>query len=91
MLRFLIRFWPILLPLVLYLIWMMRQRARARRNGQPVPALRDGPVGWTLAATFMALVLCFIWTMLMADPLAGTYIPAHMENGVIVPARVLEK
>ena len=89
MLRMLLRFWPVLLPLFLYHFWQWQRRRAARAAGHAVPTLRDGPFGWMLVLTFLLLLGCFLWTGLTATPLAGDYQPPHMENGRIAPARVV--
>lgn len=84
----LLRFWPVLLPLLFYAFWMLHCQRKAEKTGQPVPAFKDGP--WVLAvtATMILAIIGFVLLRTSSEALDGTYIPAHMENGKLVPAEI---
>lgn len=84
-----LRFWPILLPLVVYILWIAYCRRKARRMGHPVPAFRDGPWVWAVTASLLLAIGGFLWLGFTPDTQDGTYIPAHREDGRLVPARVV--
>lgn len=88
MIRLLIKFWPVAVPLVLYLIWLVWAKQRARKQGNVVPKFLDGPWWWTVVATIIIGIIMFIILGLSEGHMQGTYEPAHMENGVLVPGKV---
>lgn len=86
---FLSRFWPVTLPLIIYVLWMIYRQRKAKKLGHPVPALKDGPWVWAVAASILLAIGGFLALGLTAEQTDGTYIPAHMENGELIPARVV--
>lgn len=85
---FLFRFWPVLIPLIVYLLWHHHMRKKARKAGEPEPRFRDGPWFWAVLASLLIGMVCFLVLGLSAERRTGNYIPPHMENGVLVPGRV---
>ena len=85
---FLFRFWPVLVPLLCYLLWHMIVRHKAIKKGEPAPRFRDGPVYWLILSTLLTAALCFILLATGQDALKGDYIPAHLEGGTLVPSEV---
>lgn len=91
MLRFLIfRFWPVWIPLVIYLIWFEIVRRRAIKAGLPVPLFREGPWYWAVLSSLLIAVACFIALGLSNEAHKGAYVPPHMENGTLIPGHVDE-
>ena len=88
---FLFRFWPVLLPLLAYMLWMTLMRRRAVKAGEERPRFRDGPVYWMVMSTLGVAVLCFFFLAVGIDDEKGEYVPPHMENGVMVPGKIKEK
>lgn len=89
MLRLLItRFWPILLPLVLYIVWMLSERRKAAKRGEELPGLADGPWIWAVAASMLMAMGAFIWLGMSSEPETGTYIPPRLENGKVIPSHL---
>lgn len=85
----LMRFWPVFLPLLLYVLWMWRRRVRARKLGHDVPPFTEGPLGWVTIVTLLLLIIGFIYWGVIAEPTEdGHYIPPQMENGEIMPGHV---
>jgi hypothetical protein len=77
---------PLLLPTVLYLVWL-----RAVRWSEA-----DGAVSWhklpwvwlaVIGVSLTALVL-FVVTVGFGTAVHGTYVPPHVENGRIVPGYI---
>jgi hypothetical protein len=54
-----------------------------------VPHFREGPVFWTLIATLSIAVCMFIILGFSNEGTKGTYVPSHVENGKIVPSRII--
>lgn len=89
MLKLLItRFWPALIPLILYLAWLAYARRKAEAKGEEKPGFTDGPWIWPVVLTLLLAIGGFLWLGLSATPEDGAYKPAHMENGQLVPAKV---
>ena len=86
---FLFRFWPVVIPTLLYCFWLFFARARARKSGAPLPHFRDGPVYWLVIATLAVAMLCFIVMGVTREDHKGAYQPPHMENGTVTPAQVV--
>lgn len=85
---FLLRFWPVLLPFLVYIFWMMRVRRHARKAGEAVPDFREGPWFWAVVATLLVALLLFLILGLSHSANQGEYTPPHMENGHIIPGGV---
>ena len=85
------RFWIVLIPLILYFAWMAYARRRARKAGDVEPGLLEGPWVTTALITLGLVIASFLWLGLSYDELEGTYIPTHLSNGEVVPARVEPK
>ncbi|MBI1237049.1 MAG: hypothetical protein GC188_10245 [Alphaproteobacteria bacterium] len=86
---FLFRFWPVLIPLLVYLIWHAYTRRKALKSGQTPPRFRDGPWFWIVLLSLGTGFACFVSVAMMTEPQKGDYQPPHMENGVLVPGRVV--
>jgi len=86
---FLFRFYPVLLPLILYLLWLYAVRRRARKKGEPLPSFRDGPVFWLLISTLFIAFLCVAFLATSIEGTKGKYQPPHMEGDKLVPSRVI--
>ena len=87
---FLFRFYPVLLPLILYLLWLYFVRRRARKKGEPLPRFRDGSIFWLLISSLLIAVLCFLFLAFSVGDVGnkGSYQPPHMEGEKLVPAQV---
>jgi hypothetical protein len=87
---FLFRFWPVLIPLLVYLVWFKVVERKAVKAGKPAPLFREGPWYWVVIATFGMAFLCFVWLGASIDNAKGKYVPPHMDAGVLVPGKVEE-
>lgn len=84
MLRILVYLWPVLLPVVAYLVWLWIARRRARVSGHDVlPGLKDGPWVWMAFTCLLVAAGCFLYMALGAERTAH-YRPAHMQGGTLV-------
>jgi polyferredoxin len=87
---FLFRFWPVLIPVVVYWLWFKTHVNKAKKNDLPIPRFRDGPWYWLVLSSLLLGVLCFVGLGAATPSLKGKYIPPHMENGVLIPGHVEE-
>lgn len=85
---FLFRFWPVLIPLIVYAVWMIRVRGKARKAGEPVPQFREGPWFWAVVASLSVGIVIFFILGLSHEPAKGTYVPPRTENGKIIPGHL---
>jgi len=85
---FILRFWPVLIPLLVYVIWMISVRNRAKKIGATLPRFRDGPWFWAVVASLLVAVVMFLWIGLNHPENRGDYVPPHMENGKLVPGKI---
>jgi hypothetical protein len=78
---------PLLLPTVLYLVWV--QAVRWSRSGGPM-SWRALPWVW-LGVTGVALtaLVLFVVTVHFGTAVPGTYVPPHAEGGRIVPGHIV--
>lgn len=90
MIRVLLELWPVLLPLLAYVLWHLRKRRKARKAGEPLPRLREGPWVWAvLAAIGVGVVLLLGWGFsLEPQPMSRGYTPPHWEDGKMIPGSV---
>lgn len=77
MIQLLLKFWPILLPLLLYALWRLWQRHKAARNGLPLPRWRDGPWFWIVTASFGIGMLLLLSLGFSHTADQGSYVSPH--------------
>jgi uncharacterized protein DUF6111 len=77
---------PLVLPTVLYLLWL---RAMRWSEGGGAVSWHRLPWLW-LAASGVALtaLVLFVVTVHFGTSIPGTYVPPHVENGHIVPGHI---
>lgn len=80
---------PLLLPTVLYIIYMMWARRRAVAGGEAVPAWSEGPVFWfALAGLLLVLASLIALFAFESDHGMGKiYQPPKLEDGKVVPGQ----
>jgi hypothetical protein len=84
--EFLTLFVPLVLPTVLYLVWLRTVRwsqAGGAMSWRALPWVWLGVTGVALTA----LVL-FVVTVHFGTENPGTYVPPHVENGRVVPGHI---
>jgi hypothetical protein len=92
---------PLVLPTVLYLLWMRlaqwlpwRSLPGSPEGSQPGEAVRWAALPWVWLAAAGALLLTlmlFIVTVHFGTAEPGTYVPPRWENGRIVPGHIEPK
>lgn len=78
---------PLVLPTVVYVLWLrLAPRSRVSDN----VSWHKLPWVW-LAFSGVALtaIVLFVVTVGFGTPMPGIYVPPHVENGQIVPGRIL--
>lgn len=78
---------PLILPLVVYGIWLTFARQRARKAGAAeIPGWHGAPWNWLVAASICLVCVGFIILALQQGaPPDAKYIPPQFINGEIVP------
>lgn len=81
---------PILLPTLLYALWLAAERRRVEAAGTgEKPAWNDAPWFWLAAlGVFFAGVIAVALALLGGGDMEGTYIPPSLRDGEVVPGRV---
>jgi hypothetical protein len=87
---FLFRFWPVLIPLLVYVLWFEIVGRKAVKAGQAKPLFREGPWYWLVISMLGTALACFVLLGASIENHQGKYTPPHMENGVMVPG-IVEK
>lgn len=85
---FLFRFWPVLVPLLVYWLWLLLVRRRAVKEGKPKPRFSDGPWFWAVLCSLAVGLLCFLYLGMSAQGTTGDYTPPQFKDGKIVPGTV---
>ncbi len=80
---------PIALPFVIYGVWFVFARYKARRAGEEGgPEWREAPWTWLLTASAGLVAVGFIVLALQGgSPPGESYIPPSYSDGEIVPGR----
>lgn len=85
MLLFLLRVWPALVPIGLYLLWLSYLRRKAKKANEPLPALLSGPWLVTIAAALALMAASLFYIGLSAPKNAGiSYQPKQFKNGKLI-------
>jgi hypothetical protein len=85
---FLFRFWPALVPFLLYVIWFLVVRHKAIMEGKPEPHFKDGPLYWMIITSLLIAAVCFMLLAMVQQGNKGEYIPPYMDNGKMMPSQI---
>lgn len=83
----LLRLWPALIPIALYLLWrVIWLKRRNTRNGEPGERASwiSGAWGWVAIASLLMLIASFLMLGLSAHRRDGVYVPPHVEGGRLI-------
>ncbi|HYH19769.1 MAG TPA: DUF6111 family protein [Azospirillum sp.] len=79
---------PLVLPTVVYLLYVTTveaRRARAAQEGGPVPWWVEAPWPWLVGGGVVLVGLTLgALALTGGDKPGGVYVPAHMENGRLI-------
>ncbi len=79
---------PLLLPTVVYIAWVWyARRKHDADSGDDLPALRRGPLFWSLVTGFVLMMAGLTVIALTSGdpPDSGTYQSPRLEDGKVVP------
>ena len=85
---FLFRFWPVFIPLIIYWVWHLMQKRKAKKTGTQIPHFRDGPLFWVVIASLVVALLCFLVLGFSGEANKGQYVPPKLEGGKITPGHI---
>jgi hypothetical protein len=81
----LLKIWPALLPVALYVLWLLLRRRKAKRAGEDLPTLLSGPWLQTLGVALLLATISLFYLGLSAEKNAGAaYTPKKFENGKLI-------
>lgn len=90
MLKILIKFWPAFVPIVLYMLWFLF--FRKKKDTEKVPAWEAKLWVWTLATALVIAILCIVVMAFSVEQNTDSdYVPAYMEDGELVPGKLVPK
>ena len=78
---FLLRLWPVFIPLILYVLWVLWKQRQAKKHGGVAPTFLGGPWLWAVSASLVMAAMMLIWLGL-SQPKQGAegYRPAEMTS-----------
>ena len=86
-LKFIItKLWPILIPLVLYLIWLIYARITHKEGKKPT--IGDGHFKQVIFSMLAIAVMIFVYLFVIIEQKDESYVPSTFEDGHLVPSRV---
>ena len=80
---------PLLLPTLLYILYMAWVRRRAQRGGNAPPGWQEGPIFWAVLGGLL-LVVAGLIALFVTDSRTSTeaiYHPPRLENGAVLPGQ----
>ena len=84
-----VEFWPIIIPALLYVGYMLLIRSKARKNEEEIPAFLKGHMFWVAVATIIMGIICFVVLGMSKQPGDGHYKPATMnDSGKVTEGKV---
>ena len=80
---------PIVLPALLYGLWMAAERRRVEAGGGEKPSWTDAPWLWLLAlGVFFAGLIAAAIAVFGGGSSSGVYVPPELQDGQVVPGRI---
>lgn len=81
---------PILLPALLYMLWLLAEQRRLDAGGGARPRWAEVPWLWLLAlGVFLAGIVTVALALFGGESIIGEYVPPQIEDGRIVPGHVV--
>lgn len=88
MLKVLIKFWPILIPFVIFVVWYFKHKKKS--GGESKKKIRNERIKAFTVATFcsflIALLMVIIGMIFNKEQNGGVYVPPKFKDGKIIPA-----
>jgi quinol-cytochrome oxidoreductase complex cytochrome b subunit len=82
------KLWPILIPLLLYVMWLFY--CKYIRKDKKVDIFAP-PFGWVIASMAVIAVLMMAWISIEQQKSEESYVPTRVEGGKIVPSQTEKK
>lgn len=83
-----IRFWPVFIPVLLYLVWHEVRKRKARKAGDEPAHIAEGPWVSVLLATLALAVVCVLWFGFTVEKRTDVqYQPPQMKDGQLTHGR----
>jgi hypothetical protein len=80
---------PIVLPALLYALWMAAERRRVEAGGGEKPGWADAPWLWLLAlGLFFAGLIAVAIFVFGGGSSTGVYVPPAVQDGQVVPGHI---
>ena len=89
MIKLLIKFWPALIPIGLFVLWRIFTRKK-RKAEEEWPHWDEKLLMWTLVATLLvAIITISVYVLSQESNIDSKYVPPHYEDGEIVPGKMI--
>ena len=83
------KFWPALIPLALYVLWMLLRKRKAKKADEDIPRWLDGPWLWAVVASILIVIAGFFWLGLSSHSDSGSsYQPKEFKDGQLIEERL---
>ena len=83
---------PLLVPIAIYVVWLIHARKKAKTLGQSKPRMREAPwLAMALTGVIILIISLIALGLFTGEKPGGIYIPPHMENGEIIPGQIKRK
>lgn len=79
---------PFLLPTLVFVLWVILSQ-RHDHEKSAIERIAGGPWFWLVLAGFVLFAVGLGFLATEGEPPGGTYVPPYMENGQIVPGRIV--
>lgn len=83
----LLRFWPVFIPILLYLAWLAYARRKNAAQGKKKPGFFDGPWFWAVLASAGFTIVSFLWMGFSSERMEYTpsVMPPHHTTQENIP------
>jgi hypothetical protein len=85
----LVRFWPVWIPLLVWLIWYFGW-GRKKQKAKGLAAWEQRLWLWATLLSLGLLAACIILLGVSEPAVEGTYVPAHVHDGELVPGHIVK-
>ncbi len=84
----LLRAWPALIPIIIYLGWLYYMKKRAGDGEKPPVEVFRSPLYWTLILSALMVMASFVFYGISMEPRRdGQYVPPSFDGETLSPAR----
>ncbi len=89
MIKMLIKFWPVLIPVALFILWRIFTHKK-RKAGEELPHWDEKLLLWSLVTSLLIAIISLSIYVYSADTnINSQYIPPHYKDGKIIPGRMI--